>query len=215
MDTLEQLQRDHELLRSKLNVLESANRVGAEAWFVLRQVCFSLLKQLQDHMRSEEEFVLACYEARLDGDDQATLLGRCGHQEDRRRLQVIHWLLQREPTVVLSSVRFSLDLVIASLRRSIDEQESELFPRLGRAGASPAVPIRSPHLSAGHLKNTMTLSEVVRRYPKTKHVFERVLISLPFEQYDCLDEVAWRHGLDSRELLTRLERAIAQGEARR
>jgi hypothetical protein len=42
-------------------------------------------------------------------------------------------------------------------------------------------------------------------------LLERLFINVPYEGYDCLDEVAWRRGLDCRQLLVVLEEAIAVG----
>ena len=63
MRAIDRLRRDHQILRSKLDVLETALTMGPETWFVLREVCFTLARQLRDHMRREEELVMACRQA--------------------------------------------------------------------------------------------------------------------------------------------------------
>ena len=55
------------------------------------------------------------------------------------------------------------------------------------------------------LSETMTVQEVMRRYPNTRSVLEGLFIDHRFEGYDCLDEVAWRHGMESWKLLALLE----------
>jgi len=60
------------------------------------------------------------------------------------------------------------------------------------------------------LSETMTVQEVMRRYPNTGSVLEGLCIDRSFEGYDCLDEVAWRHGMESQELLALLEEEVAQ-----
>ena len=60
MNAIERLKRDHAILRSKLDILESALQFGPRMWFVLREVCFTLSRQLTDHIRREEELVARC-----------------------------------------------------------------------------------------------------------------------------------------------------------
>lgn len=73
------------------------------------------------------------------------------------------------------------------------------------------------HLKQDHesiLTETMTVQEIKRRYPSTRSVFEDFYIDSRFEGSDCLDEVAWRHGMESRELLTQLEKVAGRPDAR-
>jgi len=60
------------------------------------------------------------------------------------------------------------------------------------------------------LSETMTVQEVMRRYPNTRSVLEGLFIDHRFEEYDCLDEVAWRHGMESWKLLALLEEEVAR-----
>mgnify|MGYP001573165055 FL=1 len=46
MNAIERLKRDHVLIRAKLSVVEGALQMGPEAWFVLRDVCYTLSRQL-------------------------------------------------------------------------------------------------------------------------------------------------------------------------
>lgn len=54
----------------------------------------------------------------------------------------------------------------------------------------------------------MTVNRIVQEYPRTEPVFRQLLISVPYEGCTCLDELAWRHGMDTDELIARLEQAI-------
>ncbi len=72
-------------------------------------------------------------------------------------------------------------------------------------------------LSAG-LVETMTVNHVLSRHPKTREVFDNLAVSSAYEGCDSLEEVAWRRGMDGRELLGHLgavlghlERAIHGG----
>ena len=60
------------------------------------------------------------------------------------------------------------------------------------------------------LSETMTVQEVMRRYPNTRSVLEGLRIDRRFEGYDCLDEVAWRQGMESWKLLALLEEEVAR-----
>ena len=55
----------------------------------------------------------------------------------------------------------------------------------------------------------MTINRIVHEFPSTKPVFDRFSINVPLEGCTCLDEVAWRHGMEAEELLRRLEAVIA------
>ena len=65
------------------------------------------------------------------------------------------------------------------------------------------------HLRRDHqilrFDETMTVNRVVQEFPAARPVFERLFINIPVEGCTCLDAVAWRHGLESRELLEQLE----------
>lgn len=64
-------------------------------------------------------------------------------------------------------------------------------------------------LPAAQLEPVMTVNRVVREFPNARVALERLHIDVSCEGSRCLDEVAWFHGMDSRELLQALERAIA------
>ena len=92
-------------------------------------------------------------------------------------------------------------------RLNMDEEERELFPILERALADTEAPTSSAE-PGGPLNETMTVNRIVHQFPGTRPVFERLFINVPMEGCSCLDEVAWRHGMDSRELVHRLEEAV-------
>jgi hypothetical protein len=58
------------------------------------------------------------------------------------------------------------------------------------------------------IDETATVNRVIHEYPHTRRVFEELRVDVPAEGCDCLDEVAWRHGMDVRELLAHLELVI-------
>ena len=237
MRAIERLRRDHAILRSKLDVLEAALQMGPETWFVLREVCFTLSRQLRDHIKREEELVAACRKAMIPppaASPEATL-GRTAerrrsaaaaagggmnpnvlaevaveHHDEPTHLRTINRLFLSESGHTLDRIRPALHEVIHGLRRHMTEEETALFPILERVLAEQEVtePVETPRAL---VVETMTVNRVIQAFPGTRPVFERLFVNVPIEGCSCLDEVAWRHGLDSRELLAKLEDVMAHG----
>jgi hemerythrin-like domain-containing protein len=203
MKAIERLRRDHRILRAKLAVLESALQMGPETWFVLREVCFTLARQLRDHIRREEALVAECRNA-LNPKVLAEVVVE--HKDEPQHLRTINRLFTSEPTQSLERIGPELTSVIDGLRRHMDEEERELFPIFERALAEREA--EEPAAPAGRLDETMTVNRIVHEFPRTRLVFEKLFINIPTEGCGCLDEVAWRHGMEARELLENLERAI-------
>lgn len=63
----------------------------------------------------------------------------------------------------------------------------------------------------GWPKPSTTVNHLVRLYPVTRSTFEQLGVSLKWEGTDSLDEVAWHHGLENRELLGRLQEELHTG----
>lgn len=59
------------------------------------------------------------------------------------------------------------------------------------------------------LREDMTVNHVLHECPRTQRIFDQLLISASCEGHDCLDEVAWRRGIDCEHLLALLEEVIA------
>lgn len=91
-------------------------------------------------------------------------------------------------------------------RLPVDAAPVHGVPAIAEGGA------RGPSLTTPwDLRETMTVGEVITCYPEAGPALEHLCINQTFERYDCLDEVAWRHGMESRELLARLEEELARG----
>ena len=208
MDAVDRLRRDHQIIRSKLDALESALQLGTDAWFVLREVCFTLSRQLRDHIRREEELVAACRQATAGGINPKILAEVVvEHKDEPTQLRHINRLFVVEPTQSLERIRPVLGEVIRKLRHHMAEEEAELFPIFERVLAEQAGQEAAAE-PTGHLHEGMTVNRVVQKFPPTRRVFEPLFISVPLEGCTCLDEVAWRHGMESRELLSELEGVI-------
>ncbi len=67
--------------------------------------------------------------------------------------------------------------------------------------------LRSP-LAQQMIDETMTVNRLAQKFPVTRRVFEQLFINVPLEGCTCLDEVAWRHGMEARDLINKLEAVI-------
>ncbi len=208
MNAIERLKRDHKILRAKLDVLEGGLRMGPEAWFVLREVSHTLARQLRDHIRREERLVAACRQVMATHTvEQMTV----EHRDEPERLRILSRLFLADGAHTLEEVKPMLTDVIDGLRHHMAEEEREFFPVLERVLAGHEVAMQ-PAASPGPagFEEVMTVNRIIQQFPRTKPVFERLFVNIPYEGCDCLDEVAWRHGMESRELLEKLERAAGR-----
>lgn len=204
MEAIERLRRDHAILRSKLDVLESALKMGPEAWFVLREVSHTLAQQLRDHIRREEALVAVCRSALRE---QALTHITVEHHDEPQRLRTLSRLFIKESGQSLRHIEPVLTEIIAGLRHHMEEEEQELFPVLEQVLAEQQAAV-DPSSALGQLDEVMTINWVLQQYPKTRGVFEQLFINIPYEGSDCLDEVAWRHGMGVQDLISKLEQTI-------
>ena len=133
MITMDRLMQAHRRLVSQLMVLDSALDMGPEAWFVIRETCFSLSTQLRQHIACEQRLVSR----------QLNRLHRIGVEEWRRaavdhhdvaqRLGAVNEILAGDPCFSLSGLRPTLTAMVQALRGQMAEQEAELFPLLSFA----------------------------------------------------------------------------------
>ncbi len=207
MNAMERLKRDHVILRVKLSVLGSALTMGPEAWFVLREVCSTLSRQLQDHIAREEELVRACKEALTEAAPTHLIVE---HKDEPQLLRTVNRLFVEGQGHSLVAIKPALTRLIHGLRAHMDEEEAELFPLLERVLAAREAQAPTAVESAGaHLDEVMAVNRVLREFPATKRVFDSLFVNVPFEGCDCLDEVAWRRGMEARDLIDKLEAVIA------
>ena len=187
METVQSLIHDHALLRKKLVFLESALQVAPEARFVLREMCFSLQRLLQEHVQREAR-ALSAFQPAMSHDDPS-------HARDHTAAQ---HLLRTINELLLSGMRASMPTVVIRLSQFIDqmkaqmeEQERALFP----------------------ISGAMSANEIVQRYPGTGPLLEQELhINRLREGYESVDELAWRHGMDVAQVIERLRQAVFSGE---
>lgn len=209
MKAVERLRRDHKILRAKLDVLESALRMGPQTWYVLREVSFTLSRQLRDHIRREDDLVAAC---RMAMNPKILAEVVVEHHDEPEHLRTINRLFVSEGQRSFDQIKEALMKVIEGLRRHMSEEEAELFPILERVLTDQDTVAGGSTEPPAHVEETMTVNRIIQQFPRTKPVFERLFINIPMEGCSCLDEVAWRHGVDSRDLLHTLEEVVQSCE---
>ena len=193
MDVLATLHQDHALLRRKVTLLESALQEAPEARLVLRGMCGSLLRVLQDHMLREAR-ALGRFQRRVTAGASSSELR--DHSFEHHLLRGVNeWLLSGMkasiPTVVIK-----LTQVIEQLEAAMEAQERSVFPLLER---EPAAPEERTIISGA-----MSVNEILQRYPQTERVFEQFRINRLQEGYESVDELAWRHGIEVSQVIDQL-----------
>ena len=183
MEATRPIRQDHDLLRKKLALLESALQVAPEARFVLREMCFSLQHLLHDHIAREQSV--------LPPD-------RTNHQDAHSLLRTVNELLLGGMRASMPTVVLWLSKLIELLREQMAQQEERVLPALDEAAGAP-VPAA--------ISSVMSVNEILQRYPQTGRLFERLRINRLQEGYESLDEVAWYHGMDVSQFLEQLRQA--------
>jgi len=202
------LKKDHEVLRRKLEFIETALEVAPQSVFILREMCHSLTKMLDAHIRREEE-ALAPYANRV----RAILRYREGrdHADQQQGLRDINMMLLAGIKMPTSTVVNRLSHLIDELREHMAEEEHEVFPAVEKAEEEvrPGAMVPLPPL----ITEQMSANAVMKAFPATRPVFEKYRIRCGCDGCDCLDELAWRCGLDAQALVKELQEAAAAPEA--
>ena len=195
------LERDHDLVRRKVALVEAAASLGAEGWVVLREAVFTLGQYLQSHSQQE----MTMLELRHDDftmPDEHVLSTTIGHRDKLQSLRVLNRACMEEPSPSgRSEVCRALKAFAEGLSDELALQEEELFPELHLSDSNAP---EEGHHQIPTLRPDITLGVLIQQHPKAKPVVERLGIASAFEGYDRLDEIAWRHGMDCEELIAQL-----------
>ena len=198
MEATYALRQDHIILRKKLEFLESALQVAPESRFVLREMCFSLQRLLQDHMAREADLFETANERALGQEPvRAT-----EHREPYSLLKTVNELLLTGMHASLPTVILWLSKIIEGLRSQMEEQERESFSALDEVDAPTEGRERMLTISS-----TMSVNEILQRYPQTERLFEGLHVNRMQEGYKSVDEFAWYHGMDVSKFLEQLRQA--------
>jgi hypothetical protein len=203
MNATRSIRHDHDLLRKRVALLESALQVAPETRFVLREMCFSLHRLLQDHINREAQSVRR-YTDRLSGGDPLPHVR--DHAETLGLLRSVNELLLGGMRASMPTVSTWLVKAIEQLKSQMSEQESRLFPVLEEAETEEA---QEPTTILG----TMSVNEILQRYPQTEQLFRQLHINRVAEGYKSVDELAWSHGVDVGKFLEQLRQAVTESAA--
>lgn len=206
---VEQLIREHRHFRAKFAALNAADYFWPESKWVIRELGFSLLRQLENHSQREMRLATDCYLA----------LGRAGsselqrlaidHSTECRTLRHVNQALVRPTHKAPQYTSQLIQQFLDQCNRQIDRQEHQFFPLLECVlGLKPSGAHRETGLQS-KLNGAMTGSAVVEHFPQARGVFDRLRVDIGLEGYYSIQEIALRRGLRSRELLEELEQVIA------
>jgi hypothetical protein len=190
MEATNTLHQDHALLRKKLSLLGSALQVAPEARFVLREMSFSLQRLLHEHMERERRVLQSA--SRYDPSRGMD------HMAAQTLLRTVNELLLSGMRASIPLVVVRLSQVVEQLEAQMDEQERTVFPSADYAEAHDL-----PDATAS-ISGTMSVNEILQRYPQTERCFEQLHINRLREGYDSVDELAWRHGMDASQFIEQL-----------
>ena len=198
------LKKDHEVLRRKLEFLEAALQVTPQMPFVLREMCHSLARILDEHIHREDEALMP-YANRI----RTILRYRADqdHADQRLILRDVNALLLLGIKMPTGKVVSLLSHLIEELREHMAEEEREVFPAVDEAEEEHHEPeqVLKP-LIAEH----MSANAIMKAFPATRRVFEKHGVTCGCEGCDCLNELAWRRGLEAKELVKELQQAAAE-----
>jgi len=198
MEATSPLRDDHALLRKKLVLLESALQVAPEKRGVLRDLCVSLQRFLQDHIHREAH-LLQVYYHRIPSGRYISEAG--DHSAEQRLLRAVNELLASGIKASVPMVVLRLSHAIEQLQEQMDRQERTVFPSLdytqeARMGSTETI------------SSSMSVNEILLRYPQTESVFERLRINRLRDGYESVDELAWRQGIDVSQLVEELLQVV-------
>src|SRR3989338_4181473 len=180
MATTAMLRKDHEVLRRKLEFIETALQVAPQSVFVLREMCHSLTKMLDAHIRREEE-ALAPYTSRI----RAILRYREGHDhaDQQQVLRDINMMLLAGIKMPTSTVVYRLAHLIEELREHMAQEEREVFPAVDRV--EEEVPRGAMLPLPPLITEQMSANAVMKTFPATRPVFKKYGIRCGCDGCDC------------------------------
>jgi hypothetical protein len=205
METTRAIRQDHALLRKKLTLLGSALQVAPESRFVLRDMAFSLHRLLASHSQ-REALALELYNQRLPAGSSVSP-GK-DHADIQHLLRGVNELLLGGMRASMPVVVTRLAEVIERLEAQMETQERTLLEFLEHAEPSPIAGEPVAHGTEA-ISSSMSVNEILQRFPQTMPLFERLHINRLQEGYESVDEVAWHHGLDLSQLLEQLQQTVA------
>lgn len=198
MEPVGLLRIDHGLLRKKTLLLESALQIGPEARVILRELGSSLMRVLDGHIQREAPLLQRYQQRAVERDDP---VHNIDHAVERHLLRAANRLLVSRMKTSLPMIILRMSQAVEQLQSQMVRQERLIFPWLEESSVEAgSIPIQP----------TMSVNEVLHRYPSAQPVFDALRINRLQDGPDSVDEVAWRHGMDVSEVLERLRHAVEE-----
>ena len=120
----EHVKQDHATLCSTMDMVERSLRLWPAVKPLLRQMCLMLARQLRDHIEQEETLVVIC---RPTSNPRVLTEFSAQHREAVALLAEVNRRFASEEIRTLDDVKPILGQLIATLRRHLVEEESDLF----------------------------------------------------------------------------------------
>lgn len=200
------IRQDHAMLRKRLALVRSALQVAPETRFVVREMAFALQRQLAEHIERETR-ALQLYYQRLPARGRADAPAP-NHADVLLLVREVNGALLGGMRTSLPAVMGRLSEAIQRLDEQMEEQEETVFAFLEHAEPQ-SVGTAVSEFGEPPISSTMSVNEILQRYPQTGSLFEQLRINRLHEGYESVDEVAWHHGLDVPQLLEQLRQAVS------
>lgn len=144
MGLTEVLWDDHDVLRSKLALLEGLLPLAESAQFPLRDVTYSIARRLRCHMEKEEFLLETVSERSAEYMRTWPLLDE--HQDQRLTAVLLLLLLLEHPPLPMDQIRLCATHLIDGLREHMTNEEASVFPVVEHAIGSGGAPDLLHHL---------------------------------------------------------------------
>lgn len=129
MSATQCLRNEHEMLRGLLEAIEAELEDAPSAMAALRVMCRSLMRMLNEHIRTEED-VLAPYGQHLPPTVRHRIVGE--HADEWLLLHELDAIFSERIKLPTSVVIDRLARLIGELRAHMDEEEQDVFPVVDR-----------------------------------------------------------------------------------
>jgi len=127
------LRNDHEVLRSKLTLLEGLLPLERTAHFPLREVTYSITRRLRCHLEKEEHLFALLRSRRVPQSLALTSALLDEHQDQRLTTTLLLDLLLNGAASPIDPIALCASHLIDGLREHMAREEAEVFPLIDQA----------------------------------------------------------------------------------
>ena len=228
MRTTESLRNDHETLRAKLSALQQLLPLVAAPQTPAAQLTLSLAHCLRRHTEKEELlFGLLCERLPEQARKTATHIYLEHQRQGRSLLEALELLADKRGKESTELLMHHLLYLIEQLREHMAREEIELFPVVDHALTDQALEEANrlmSHIDALHpaeasschdrvsasIREEMTVNHVLRIHPLAREILRIFHVDCEMDGCACLEELAWKRGVDVEGLVLALNQAAEQ-----